>query len=508
MSSESICSCCRRKFGVFVRTRKACSECHSKACSACCKLYRLTVLGWASDEARRLCQRCFEPIDAKLRLRSANEPAFARAVAADREASTVHQLKDDVSNASTRVPEPSPQDDNDDDNDDDDDHDLPAGAQLSDDKNKCARCATKFGWLRRRRLVCQNCHDALCSACCGVYQFKALGWAQPRRCCFQCSEDLAAVAASVRTPPQQQQPQQQPQQPLPQQQQQSSPLVRRHSLVDAAAAAEKAVPEVPPVKSPRAQAAALTAAERSTLSPQVFATLRDALRDASTAIADGGAQDDDDECRLCGREVGDGDCDRRLVPALDANRPSLLCAACLATSGVTEAPLTATSELPHRVPLHDVALAAQCALPPHACAVCWRALRWRLSTHAAGAAAVASGDRFFALLAALTPPPAALAPLSRAHAADALLCHAHAIASNHLCAQPPHSVVDLSLLTHDILCAACNAAILDSAVESVGLLYHNACFACAACARNLASEEFFLSEIDNRPMCADCIVKN
>jgi hypothetical protein len=181
------CPFCARKFGVLVRTRKRCAECKVKACSACCKVFRLTVLGWT--EPRRVCPKCFARIDDQLRATTASAAQYA----ADREASTILQMDGDVADASHR-------DADGDERGDDGAAASLAGAHETDDKH-CARCAKPFGFLRRR-LECCNCHDWVCGACTGVYHFRALQWPAPKRCCFSCSEELAALAArlSVRPP--------------------------------------------------------------------------------------------------------------------------------------------------------------------------------------------------------------------------------------------------------------------------------------------------------------------
>lgn len=182
------CPFCARKFGVLVRTRKRCAECEVKACSACCKVFKLTVLGWA--EPRRVCPKCFVRIDDQLRATTASATQYA----ADREASTILQMAGDVADASHR-------DADGDERGDDGAAASLAGAHLTDDKH-CARCTKPFGFLRRR-LDCCNCHDWICGACTGVYHFRALKWPEPKRCCFACSEELAALAARLSVRPHQ-----------------------------------------------------------------------------------------------------------------------------------------------------------------------------------------------------------------------------------------------------------------------------------------------------------------
>jgi hypothetical protein len=416
---------------------------------------------------------------------------------------------------------------NDDDGADDDGFSLPPNALLADDKNKCSRCAQKYGWLRNRRLRCENCHDTLCSACSGVYQFKPLGWAQPRRCCFQCSEDLAALVARVAAAANAGTPPTAPRGPVTII---DVPFARRNSStgINAAAADAKPIP-VPPPK--RAQAAALAAA-RNTLSPAAFATLQEALSAGSSAVAagslplgevdldeiddsatdeggaptcgvcGGGGGDVAVRCRLCARRVC-GQCStQRVSSALDSVHASTLCVECMAAGGSVEAPLTALTDLPYRVPLIDVSYAAQCATPPHTCGACWQVTRRRLAS--TNARAVASGDAFFALLAAVRPqPPVALTPLSRQQVADLFICHAHAIASNELARHPPRTAIDLDELGATIMCNACDTPIVDNAIETLSYFWHSDCFNCQVCAISLAEAEFFVSE-DNKPMCGKC----
>ena len=98
-------------------------------------------------------------------------------------------------------------------------------------------------------------------------------------------------------------------------------------------------------------------------------------------------------------------------------------------------PLTYETALPHRVPLVDPALAAQCTEPPHTCIDCWRAMRNRVPR-----TAVAAGDEFYRLLQkaididALSELPALapFRPLSRRAVADQLICHAHAMATHQV----------------------------------------------------------------------------
>eukprot|EP01108_Squamamoeba_japonica_P009358 TRINITY_DN868_c2_g1_i1.p1 TRINITY_DN868_c2_g1~~TRINITY_DN868_c2_g1_i1.p1 ORF type:complete len:435 (+),score=100.72 TRINITY_DN868_c2_g1_i1:259-1563(+) len=387
---------------------------------------------------------------------------------------------------------------------------LPRRRAMKQPKASVVDAGPNMGFFRKRRLRCDNCDDSLCSQCCGVYQFKALGWKKPRRCCFLCSEELAAIASLasqtrtsgsalsergamagsdvggsggvriIDTPS-------------------SAPIERAHNNVATPVAAKR---ERLLKQQRKAEDVALRSA--AYLSPAVAASLTSALLAGSDNISDFAETDDRSsvvediqcvicaqftgltasaECRTCRRRICLTCSRRRLLPSFDAHHPISVCVQC-ASQMANDQPLAADSVLEQRVTLcgdTDVL----CALPPHTCVECWRVMR-----ASASAEAVAAGDEFFRLLAA-TPHPA-LRPLDQCEHHDSVMCHAHALADD------PQIVTDVV----DIVCEACNSIVQDAAIETLGHYFHQTCFNCATCSLNLAQIEFFVNEF-NQFVCGD-----